>query len=621
MIRCYSTATDIISWANLHGYFQYNLMDLDEDDEKFLYTIENEQVTINNYIGDEENVEIPSQIEGYPVTKVEKIIGTYKNLTIPSTVKEIGINGVIYSPNLESINVDDENQYFTSKNGIMFDKSESKIIFYPMGRQETSYEIPEGINEIYTYAFNGNMYLESIYIPKSVIKIDELNMNNLSKILVDEDNQVYKSKDNVLYKISDNEVEIVAIPRNIEGNVKLLYGLTNVGTYNFSNKNNLESVVIPTTVTSISNNAFEHCNNLKKIVISESTTELSEINSENLIIRDLSEDFKIYCEDGSIAQEYAQKWGIDYEFIEVQSIEIKEYPQKLLYIKNQETLELQGGLITITYDDGTSLDLSMESDLLNIQGFDNSSLGENEIEIEYKGKKEKFTVNIIEGRKITEITVTTAPTKTNYTEGQDFDKTGMVVTATYNDGSTKIVTDYTVTDGNNLAAGKTNVTISYTEDGVTKTATQKITVNEKLKVDINTYEEKKEGETRYIRDIKPSTSVKEVLEKIETNGTIEIYKEAEKITNTNANIGTGMKIRVTLNNEYLEYIAVVTGDLNGDGEMGDIDVLRMARYKAGLDNKLDGAYLQATDIHKDNNYANDTDLLKMARVLVGLDSL
>ncbi|MGN1310222.1 MAG: bacterial Ig-like domain-containing protein [Clostridia bacterium] len=85
-------------------------------------------------------------------------------------------------------------------------------------------------------------------------------------------------------------------------------------------------------------------------------------------------------------------------------------------------------------------------------------------------------VNEIE---INEIAITIAPNKTTYIEGQNFDTTGMIVTATYNDGSTKEVTNYTVTDGTNLTAGKTSVTISYTEDGVTKTTTQEITVTAK----------------------------------------------------------------------------------------------------------------------------------------------
>ena len=52
-------------------------------------------------------------------------------------------------------------------------------------------------------------------------------------------------------------------------------------------------------------------------------------------------------------------------------------------------------------------------------------------------------------------------------KGENFDKTGMVVTATYNDGTTSAVEGYTVTNGTKLTAGQTSVKISYTENGVT----------------------------------------------------------------------------------------------------------------------------------------------------------
>ena len=82
-----------------------------------------------------------------------------------------------------------------------------------------------------------------------------------------------------------------------------------------------------------------------------------------------------------------------------------------------------------------------------------------------------------------------------------------------------------------------------------------------------------------------------------------------------------MIIKFSLNDEQLEYTVVVTGDLNGDGQMGNVDLLKLVRYKVGLDTNLSGVYLEATDVHKDNKYGNDLDILKMARVIVGLDSL
>ena len=54
----------------------------------------------------------------------------------------------------------------------------------------------------------------------------------------------------------------------------------------------------------------------------------------------------------------------------------------------------------------------------------------------------------------------------------------MVVTATYSDNNTEAVTGYTYLPNGALATSDTEITISYTENGVTKTTTQAITVNE-----------------------------------------------------------------------------------------------------------------------------------------------
>ena len=78
---------------------------------------------------------------------------------------------------------------------------------------------------------------------------------------------------------------------------------------------------------------------------------------------------------------------------------------------------------------------------------------------------------------LTGISVKTAPTKVTYTEGESFDKTGMVIEATYSDSTKKDVTTYTYTPTGALTTSDSTITISYTEGSVTKTCTQTITVN------------------------------------------------------------------------------------------------------------------------------------------------
>lgn len=97
------------------------------------------------------------------------------------------------------------------------------------------------------------------------------------------------------------------------------------------------------------------------------------------------------------------------------------------------------GSVTVTFLDGTSTTVSPNND----------------------GKLEiSKTFEQTGSATVTGIAVTAQPTKTQYVEGETFDPTGMVVTVTYDDGSTKTVTDYTYPT-EPLTAGTTQVTISY----------------------------------------------------------------------------------------------------------------------------------------------------------------
>ena len=97
----------------------------------------------------------------------------------------------------------------------------------------------------------------------------------------------------------------------------------------------------------------------------------------------------------------------------------------------------------------------------------------------YNAKVVTATITVNEAATLSSIAITTAPTKTTYIEGESFSTTGMVVTATYSDSSTDDVTaSCTWTPSGALTASDTEITVRYTEDGVNKTATQSITVNE-----------------------------------------------------------------------------------------------------------------------------------------------
>ena len=86
-----------------------------------------------------------------------------------------------------------------------------------------------------------------------------------------------------------------------------------------------------------------------------------------------------------------------------------------------------------------------------------------------------YTIKEAEEEILESIEIKTPPTKTEYVEGQDFDKTGMIVEAIYSNETRKEITDYTIENGDDLQVGQTEVTIKY----MGQKAIQKIKVKAK----------------------------------------------------------------------------------------------------------------------------------------------
>jgi len=106
-----------------------------------------------------------------------------------------------------------------------------------------------------------------------------------------------------------------------------------------------------------------------------------------------------------------------------------------------------------------------------------------------------FTVSKIDDDSLREIVITTPPAKTNYKEGENFNKNGMVITAYYHNGQSRIITDYNITNGTNLKENQTSITITYQDQ----------TINQAIKV------EKKatQGDNPKQEAIKPEESTAE----------------------------------------------------------------------------------------------------------------
>ena len=216
------------------------------------------------------------------------------SIFIPASVSSIGNNAFGNCDKLKEITVSDDNKYYTSKEGVLFDKSMSKLICYPEGKEGTSYTIPESVTSLEPYALQGSSLntiqlpnkltliregalsymsgISSINIPENVTDIEPnaFAFSGLTEIKVDENNKHYADKDGVLF--DKNLTTLIYYPSSKpDTEYSVPDGVTRIEDYSFVGKPILQKIIIPDSVTAIGNNAFFYYfnYNIKEIVINK----------------------------------------------------------------------------------------------------------------------------------------------------------------------------------------------------------------------------------------------------------------------------------------------------------------------------------------------------------------
>ena len=168
------------------------------------------------------------------------------SIIIPKNVTSIGHHAFSDCKSLVEITVDTANEYYTSENGVLYNKDKTILVAYPTGNSRTSYTISDNVKQVGYGAFSGSFNLKTVTIPDSVISI--------------EDESFYECP-------------------------------------------NLTNVIISDSVTSIGCIAFSKCASLSKVSIYNADCK---INDSDYTI---SNTATIYGYSGSTAQAYAEKYG------------------------------------------------------------------------------------------------------------------------------------------------------------------------------------------------------------------------------------------------------------------------------------------------------------------------
>ena len=197
---------------------------------------------VYQYVGDEEEVVIPSEIEGVTVQLVSngcfRENNTLRKVEIPDSVTALGSYAFYYCSNLEEISMPEN----LISIGMLTFSSCEKL---------DGFTLAESLEKIGLYAFRDCSSLTSIVIPN---KITEL----------------------------DGAFEGCASLKN----VTLPEGLVNLDSYAFEDCTLLEEIVLPESLTEIGYYTFEGCTSLTSITIPKNVTKCREsfLNCTNLAL-------------------------------------------------------------------------------------------------------------------------------------------------------------------------------------------------------------------------------------------------------------------------------------------------------------------------------------------------
>lgn len=238
-----------------------------------------------------ESLDIPSGVEKIGNNAFYEC-SSLKEIEIPDSVAEIEDYAFSCCTSL-NIKIFDNNKYFKIKEGVLFSKDGSKLVFFLSSNTVKRYFIPNTVVEIASAAFCYSSTLEYISISDNVKEIKR-NAFCTSKLVhsieVSENNQYFSSEDGILYSKDKSELIRVPIAKDLR-DYKIPETVTQIGSHAFCGCS-MESIDIPSTVTKLGTSAlnFKDINeiHIKIIDIKEC------IIDDGVIAYDEEDDFDKY---------------------------------------------------------------------------------------------------------------------------------------------------------------------------------------------------------------------------------------------------------------------------------------------------------------------------------------
>ena len=188
------------------------------------------------------------------------------SVTVPDSVTNIGASVFQDCVNLENIHVSENNEYYKSVDGVLFNKDLTELIQYSIGNSRANYSVPDSLISIGNGAFS--------------------NCGSLENVIFGENSQLTSIGSSAFFKCIS--LESVIIPNSVTSmgvflfsdcvsltNINISSGITKINPYTFQGCISLENIIIPDSVTNIGAGAFRNCSSLETITVPHNVLNIS----------------------------------------------------------------------------------------------------------------------------------------------------------------------------------------------------------------------------------------------------------------------------------------------------------------------------------------------------------
>jgi len=220
---------------------------------------------------------------------------------------------------LAGIYTSENSPYYSSIDGVLYNKDMTSLVFYPSGKSNTEYTIPSTVLSVNGNSIYGSR-IEKIVIPKNIVSIASSAFEYclaLTEISVADDNSFYSDINGILFdKTNDallcypsgrtessysiplqtrnigdsafyqSNLDNIVIHKNIVSigeqafyncelkNITFEEGVSSIHKWAFGNCYSLENITLPNSVTFLGSSAFNNCSSLKYVILPDNLTSI-----------------------------------------------------------------------------------------------------------------------------------------------------------------------------------------------------------------------------------------------------------------------------------------------------------------------------------------------------------